>query len=78
MSVLISDCYDIANSQVNTSKAKQLYSFSKTNRFGVQARKNHNVLAYDIPGSQSNIGTKFTKSERKSPFVPQQKPISPI
>ena len=36
MSITVSDCFEIARSCLNTSKAKQLYSFPKEHRFTVR------------------------------------------
>lgn len=43
MSVTVSNCFEIARSCLNTSKAKQLYSFPKESRFTHESRmQNHN------------------------------------
>ena len=41
MSVTVSNCYEIAKSCLNTSKAKQLYSFPKEMRFVSEMRRQY-------------------------------------
>ncbi len=64
MSITVSTPTQICNSQLNSSKSKQLYSFPKTARFN----ENHKPLCdnfYEIPSSRSRrkagfgYGTKY-------------------
>ena len=71
MSVLISDFQEISNSNVNTSKSKQLYSFPKTERFRSITHVNTPVIGYDLPSTLEKKGTKFAIGERKDPFRPK-------
>eukprot|EP00347_Sterkiella_histriomuscorum_P008814 403343646 len=73
MSILISDCYEIANSALNTSKAKQLYSIPKSERFHSHTKQPTKVLCYEIPTTLVNQGTKFSIDQRKDPFEPKKR-----
>jgi hypothetical protein len=48
MSVTVSNCFDIAKSCINTSKAKQLYSFPKELRFPDELRNQNHMPSYSL------------------------------
>jgi len=74
MSITLSTAQQISNSQLNTSKSKQLYSFPKSKRFN-DLKKPICDQIYEIPSSISKrkaafgYGTKsdFTKGKNTGP-----------
>lgn len=68
MSVIISDCYKISNSPINTSKTKQLYSFSKDQRFknNIKAQYYNQRCDkfYELPSTKTKIFTTFGYGHR--------------
>ena len=68
MSFTDSNCFEISNSALNNSKAKQLFSFSKAKRFAPPIKSQNIVNAYDLPSNRSRVGTKFGTSPKRDPF----------
>jgi hypothetical protein len=68
MSIIISDCNEIFRDPANTSKAKQLYSFSKQSRFPNGMNNLNPNIQYNIPSTITKVGTKFGSEERKDVF----------
>ena len=52
MSVTVSNCVQICNSPLNRSKAKQLFSFSKANRFPHKATQSLCNSFYPLPSTK--------------------------
>ena len=54
MSIITSNCEQISRAPTNTSKAKQLFSFPKGDRFGKKAKHLTEVIGYDLPTTISS------------------------
>eukprot|EP01017_Pseudomicrothorax_dubius_P003770 TRINITY_DN10613_c0_g1_i1.p1 TRINITY_DN10613_c0_g1~~TRINITY_DN10613_c0_g1_i1.p1 ORF type:complete len:285 (+),score=39.55 TRINITY_DN10613_c0_g1_i1:144-998(+) len=75
MSIIISDPNQIFNSPLNSSTAKQLYSFPKGQRFKDLIKPSHNGSIYELPSMREKraasfgYGSKydFTKDRSNSP-----------
>lgn len=57
MSITISNCDEICNSPVNSSKAKMLYSFSKGERFSKRKIIMYAILHVGVIGSMIPLKT---------------------
>ena len=79
MSVLISDCYEIANSNLNNSKAKQLYSFPKSERFPSRHKIVNRQLCYEKSPMYDGkkISLKFGTERRVDPFYKREQTPPP-
>ncbi len=79
MSVLISDCYEISQSNLNNSKAKQLYSFPKSDRFTSNHRLANPKLCYEQSPlfKGKKLVVKFGSEKRVDPFYKREQTPPP-